>query len=107
MDDPGLDRHAWETEWEALEPLLADSPAETLPELGDLVERMLVGRGYAIDEASAGAGAEPEIVAEFLEARRITRLVDSGESVDPGDVGAAVTAYRSLYEQLIEERRTP
>jgi len=29
-------------------------------------------------------------------------LVDAGETVDPGDVGRAVQAYRNLYEQLLD-----
>ena len=45
MSEPGLDRHEWQTEWEALEPLVADSPAESLPELDNLVGRMLVSAG--------------------------------------------------------------
>ena len=107
MVEPGLDRHEWETEWQGLEPLVVDSPAEALPELDNLIERMMVARGYPIDEAVALESSEPEIVAEFLEARRIARLVDAGESVDPGDVGAAITGYRNLYEFLLEERRAP
>jgi len=42
MSEPGLDRQQWVTEWAALEPLLEDSPVESLSELDDLVERMLV-----------------------------------------------------------------
>jgi hypothetical protein len=30
--EPGLDLHEWQTEWEALEPLVEDSPREALPE---------------------------------------------------------------------------
>jgi hypothetical protein len=45
MVEPGLDRHEWETEWQALEP---------------------------------------------------------GETVDPGDIGAAVAGYRNLYQRLID-----
>lgn len=100
-EDPGIDRHEWESEWQALEPLVVDSPLETLPELDNLIERMMVGRGYPIDEEGGRESAEPEIVAEFLEARRIAEAADRGETVDPGDVGAAVTAYRNLYEYLL------
>ena len=102
MVEPGLDRHEWETEWEALEPLVADSPTEALPELDGLIERMIVARGLPIAEDAVEEPPEPELLAEFLEARRITRLVDGGEAVDPGDIGAAVAAYRNLYEQLLE-----
>jgi hypothetical protein len=103
MQDPGLSRHEWETEWQALEPLMEDSPGEALPELGDLVERMMVEQGIPIDDEVAGNGVEPEITREFQEARRITALVERGEDVDPGDIGAAVTAYRRLYRYLSEE----
>jgi hypothetical protein len=107
MVDPGLDRHEWETEWEALEPLVVDSPGEALPEVDRLIERMLVERGYPTTEDKAQEAADPAVVAEFLEAQRITNLVDAGETVDPGDVGAAITAYRNLYELLLAEYRTP
>ena len=102
MQEPGLDKHDWETEWQALEPLVADSPGETLPELDDLVARMMQARGFPLAETAAQDATEPETVREFVEARRIARLVDAGERVDPGDVGLAVTAYRNLYEYLLE-----
>jgi hypothetical protein len=107
MVEPGLDRHEWETEWQALEPLVVDSPGEALPEVDRLIERMLEERGYPTTEEHAQDAADPAVVAEFLEARRITTLVDEGETVDPGDVGAAVTAYRNLYELLLGEFRAP
>ena len=100
--EPGLDRHEWETEWQALEPLVADSPAEALSELDELVERMMAARGLPVAEDAVEEPPEPELLAEFLEARRITRLVESGEAVDPGDVGAAVAGYRNLYARLLE-----
>jgi hypothetical protein len=100
--DPGLDRHEWETEWQGLEPLVADSPAEALPELDGLVERMMVAHGYPVDEEHESEAPEAEIVKEFLEARRVARLVDAGERVDPGDVGAAVAGYRNVYDYLNE-----
>jgi hypothetical protein len=100
MRDPGLDRHEWETEWQALEEQLEDSPFETLPEVGDLIERILRERGLAIEDEVADNGVEMEIVRDYQEARRITRLVERGEDVGPGDVGAAVRLYRELYENL-------
>jgi hypothetical protein len=107
MVEPGVDRHEWETEWEALEPLVVDSPAEALPEVDRLVERMLVERGYPTTEEEAPDAADPALVAEFLEARRVATLVDAGENVDPGEIGAAITAYRNLYELLLEEYGAP
>src|SRR5918992_795780 len=97
MRDPGLDRHQWETEWQALEPLVVDSPGEALPELDDLVGRMLAERGCPVEEE----GVDPEVLAGFRVAREITRRVERGEDVDPGEVGQAVGLYRELYEHLL------
>jgi hypothetical protein len=105
--EPGLDRHEWESEWQALEPLVVDSPAEALPEIDALIERMMTERGFPLTEDTAHESSDPAIVAEFLEARRITNLVERGEPVGPGDVGAAITGYRNLYEFLLGERRAP
>jgi len=52
---------------------------------------MLVEQGYPTTEAEAKEAAEPGVVAEFLEARRITNLVEAGKAVDPGDIGAYIS----------------
>ena len=108
MLEPGLDRHEWESEWQALEEQLADAPADTLPDVDDLVERMLVERGYSVDDPVAREGDDREIVAEFQAAREITRLVEAGsEDVSPGDVAAAVNGYRAIFDYVISERGAP
>jgi hypothetical protein len=108
MLEPGLDRHEWESQWQALEEQLAESPAEALPELDQLVEQMLDERGYALDDPVAREGDEREVVNEFLAAREITGLVEAdADGVSPGDVAAAVNGYRSVYEYLTAERSTP
>jgi hypothetical protein len=108
MQEPGLSRHEWESEWASIQEQLEDSPADVLTELDDLVGRMLNERGFAIDDPVAREGDEREVLAEFLAAREITRLLDEGsDGVSPGDVGAAVNGYRSVYEYLIAERSTP
>jgi hypothetical protein len=101
--NPGLDRRDWETEWRGLEPLLIDSPAEALPEVDRLIERMLVERGYPTTEEGARDAADPKLVAEFLEARRITSRIEAGETDDPSELAVAITGYRNLYEFLLEE----
>jgi hypothetical protein len=107
MQEPGLDRHEWETQWEALEPQVRDSPAEALPELDSLIERMLIEREYPIGDEVASEGADPEVVVAFRSAREITRLVESEGDVSPGDVATAVEGYRSVYEHLLESRSAP
>ncbi len=100
MQEPGIDVHEWEGEWQALEPLLEDGPAEALPAVDDLVGRMMEARGFDLEVRAGETLAQPETTLEFAEARRIARLIDAGETVDPGDVGLAVRAYRNLYEYL-------
>ena len=107
MQEPGLDRHEWETQWEALEAQLRDAPTEALPELDSLVERMLVERGYAVDDAVADDGVDPEVLAEVRSAREITRLFESDADVSPGDAAVAVEAYRSVYDHLIAQHSAP
>lgn len=99
--DPGLDRHEWETEFAQLEEDLHESPREALPELADLVERMLVERGYDLDAAPSD---ETGVVPEFLAARA---TVARGDEADPGDVADAVQKLRSIYDFLAVERRAP
>jgi len=105
--EPGLDRHEWEGEFQQLEPELADSPAEALPELHNLVARMLEERGYTIEDPVADDGEDPEVLAEFRAARETTLLLERGEDVGPGDVGAAVNGLRAVYDHLVTERPAP
>ena len=102
MQEPGLDRHEWESEWSDLEERLHDDPADALFELDELVARMLVARGYAVEEREGQTETEPETVRSFTEARRITRMVGEAEDVDPGDIAYAINTYRELYESLLE-----
>jgi hypothetical protein len=105
--DPGLDRHEWETEWEELQEDLASSPAETLPDLDDLIRRMLEARGFAVEDPVADDGIEREVLTQYLAAHEVAELVDAGEDIDPGDVASAVNGFTALYETLIAERPAP
>jgi hypothetical protein len=108
MLEPGVDRHEWESEWQALEEQLGDSPAETLPELDELVARVLEQRGFAIDDPVVAEGEEREVVAEFLAARETTSRLERGtEDASPGDVAAAVNGYRSVFQHVIAELGAP
>jgi hypothetical protein len=107
MIEPGLDRHEWESEWATLEPLIEDDPTGTLPDVDDLVGRMLTSRGYALDDPVAREGEEREVVGEFLAARDVADAARRGETPDPGDVADALNTYRELYELLIEHYAAP
>jgi hypothetical protein len=106
MVDPGLDEYEWESEMESLEDDLRDSPADALPELDRLIERMLEETGYDLTDPVAREGDEREVVAEFLAAREINQLVERGEDDDPGDIAAAINGYRAIFDYLVANRAT-
>jgi hypothetical protein len=99
--EPGLDRHEWETEFAQIEEGMHDAPREALPELADLVERMLVERGFELRPETRD---ETGMVPEFLAAKAVA---DLGEDADPGDVADAIERLLPIYRSLIDERRAP
>jgi hypothetical protein len=105
--EPGLDLHDWETEWQQLEPLVRDSPAEALPEVHGLIVRMLQEREILDEDLVATEGADPELLAEYVAGKDVVDRLERGEDVDPSDVGSVVGGYRSLYEFLANERPAP
>ena len=106
MRDPGLDRHQFTSEWQALEPLLEDSPGEALPELGDLVERMLREMHVPVEDDVADDGLDPELVRDYRSAQETTLRVERGDDVAPGDIGDAIHAFQRIYESLIDGPNT-
>ena len=105
MYDPGLNRHEWESEWEALEDDLRTDPAHALPELDRLVTRMLAESGYELTDPVVGEGEEREIVAEYLAAHEIVQASErDSEDISPGDVASAINGYRAVYDHLVTTR---
>jgi hypothetical protein len=105
MEDPGLDLHEWESEWEALEDDLRTDPAQALPELDALVARMLEETGYDLTDPVAREGGEREVVAEYLAAKEIVKAVErDAEELSPGDVASAVNGYRAVFDHLVATR---
>ena len=105
--DPGLDLHDWESEWQQLEPLVRDSPAEALPELHDLIVRMLQEREILDEDLVATEGSDPELLAEYVAGQDVVDRLERGETVDPGDIASVVGGSRLLYEFLTNERTAP
>ena len=107
MEDPGLNLHEWESEWEALEDDLRTDPAQALPELDRLVARMLEEGGYDLTDPVVREVDEREVVAEYLAAHEIAQAVErDSEDVSAGDVAAAVNGYRAVFDHLVATRAT-
>jgi hypothetical protein len=104
VEEPGLDRHEWESRWESLAEDLNDSPRDVLPELDLLLAEMLEESGFAINDPVAVQGEGVDVIDDFRAGREITRLLASNpDAVSHGDVAAAVENYRSVYDFLVEE----
>jgi hypothetical protein len=101
MLEPGIDEHVWISRYEALADDIRTAPVEVLSDLDELVAEMMEARNFPLEEREGEEVTEPETIRQFVEARRVTRLVDSGEDYDPGDVANAIDAYRTLYEDLL------
>ncbi|HEU5216576.1 MAG TPA: hypothetical protein VFU30_13660 [Gaiellaceae bacterium] len=107
MYDPGVDRHEWESEWEALEDDLRTDPVHALPELDALVARMLEESGYDLTDPVVREGDEREVVAEYLAAHEIVEAAErNADEISAGDVAAAINGYRAVYEHLVTTRST-
>jgi hypothetical protein len=107
MYDPGLDRHDWESEWQALDEDLRTEPAQALPELDGLVARMLEESGYDLTDPVVREGDEREIVAEYLAAHELVEAAErDSEELSPGDVAAAINGYRAVFDHLVTTRAT-
>jgi hypothetical protein len=96
----GDDRHAWETEYEGLTEDLRTDPADALPELLDLVERMLAAAGYV--DGVPGATDEPEVGAVLERAREAVARREAGAEVGNDDAFQAAGELRSLYGRLLD-----
>lgn len=103
MKEPGLDLHVWESAWASVEEDLETDPAAALSQLADIVERMLLARGYHLDDPVARGGDDPEIVVTYRAARETTERAELGEA-SRADVEAAIDDLRALFETVTAER---
>jgi hypothetical protein len=99
--EPGLDRHLWQAEYEAMEEGLRTEPAESLPELLDLVERMAEAHGYDAEPDTTSGG--PDVPAGLDRARELVDQIDAGTDVRADDASQAIAELRSLYLGLLEQ----
>ena len=103
MRDPGLDRHDFSSEWESVWEEVVTDPREALPELEDILKRMLERHGYVLDgDDPAAQGDSVEVLVPYASIRDMADLIREGEDVDAGDLGQAIADAREIYDSLIE-----
>ena len=99
MVEPGLDRHEWESEMQALEDELRENPAEALPELDALIgadargDRLRPRRpGRARGRRARGRRGVPRRARDHAGVER------GSDEISPGDVAAAINGYRAVFD---------
>jgi hypothetical protein len=103
LRDPGLDRHDFSGEWESVWPDVETDAREALPELEDILRRLLLRHGYVLDgDDPAAQGDEIEILAPYAAIRDMASSIRDGDDVDDGDLAQAIADAREIYETLIE-----
>jgi hypothetical protein len=107
MQEPGLDRHEWESEWASLEEGFEDDPAGSLRHVHELMSRMLSERGILDESFVVREGADPELLRPWESAAEIVRKLDDEVDVEESDVREALENYRQLFETLLVERAPP
>src|SRR4051794_1695116 len=106
--EPGLDLHDWQTQMELLNEQLEESPLEALPELADLIQRIMVERDILTETGDpvTAATRDPEIIDRYTAAREIATQAEAGDA-DPGDIADAINNLRELFGYLVVERGAP
>ena len=106
--EPGLDVHEWQSEWASLEDDLTDSPETALPQVHELITRMLTQRQILDESFVAREGADPDFVRTWEAGRDLVARLDDPElQVERQDVLDQIEEYRGLFEAVIEERAAP
>ena len=106
--EPGLDMHEWVSEWASLADDLTDSPETALPQVHELITRMLRERQVLDESLVAIAGSDPDSVRTWQAGRDlVNRLEDPNLEVDRQDVLDQIEEYRGLFEAVLEERAAP
>jgi hypothetical protein len=106
-EEPGLDRHEWESEWASLEEDIADAPRVALPYLHDLIGRMLAERRVLDRSRVAVQGADPELLRPWQAGGELVRRLADGVDVEHDDVVEQIENYRLLFEALLAGRAPP
>jgi hypothetical protein len=101
-EEPGFDLHEWTSVKASIEEDIADDPDAGLSQLADLVRRMLLDRGYAVDDPVASQGEEVEIVVSYRAARETTERAELGDA-SRSEVENAIDELREVFASLVAD----
>jgi hypothetical protein len=103
VSEPGLDLHEWESQWASVAEEQDGDAGAAVSQYADIVERMLVARGYNVVDPVETAGDEAEIVTTYASAREVAERAEVGDA-SRADIGDAIEDLRALFETLTAAR---
>jgi len=96
---------AYKSEWATVQQQFVDDPQRAVQRADDLARRLLSERGYPNESFESGAAIvsvdHPEAVQRYRAAHELS--VESGTEVTTEQLRRAITAYRSLVEELLTD----
>jgi len=102
MSEPGLDQHEWRSRWASIEEDESLDPPAALSAYAEIVESMLIARGYDLTDPVDRSGDEPEVVLTYLSAREVAERAALGES-SRDEVRTAIEDLRAVFDDVADE----
>ena len=103
-------REKYAEEWTGVQRRFVDEPAAAVNDADNLVNRVMVSRGYPMADFEQRAAdlsvTHPKVVENYRAARSIVSRHGRGES-STEDLRQAMVHYRALFEDLLETPKTP
>jgi hypothetical protein len=103
---PGA-RERYVAEWQRVQARFVDDPDGAAREADMLIQSVMRDRGYPMDDFDQRAADvsvdHPQVVEAYREAHRLTRASALGDGTTE-DLRRAMQHYRSLFDELVEER---
>jgi hypothetical protein len=95
--------------WRSTQALFVDEPAQATREADRLITSVMRDRGYPVDDFEQRAADvsvdHPQVVDDYRAAHAIAARNDRSEA-STEDLRQALVHYRSLFEELLEDRHT-
>ncbi len=102
-------RDRYTQEWRQVQASFVDTPGTALGQADSLVTRVMLARGYPVEEFEERADLvsvdHPQVVVHYRQAHEVYLAGQAG-SVPTEEVRRAFVSYRLLFSELVEDGRT-
>lgn len=103
-------RERYADEWALVQEGFVDEPGEAVDQADALVVRVMLERGYPVDDVETrtdmAAVDHPDVVEHYRAAHKIRTANRTGDA-DTEQLRVAVVHYRWLFDALLDESETP